>query len=287
MRVGVLAGELDRRGLGHLAVEIDTRLVGKALAELVAQHLGLHHLDGTHGQVAELERTEAHADQAVDLKAQRGEHVLDLAVLALAQAEDQPDIGALLALQLRVDGPVADAIDLDALLEGLELGLGDRAEGPHAVPAQPAGCRQLQHALQPAIIGEQQQALGVDVEPADGDDARQAFLLERIEYGGTALGILFGDHEARRLVIEPDAGAFPGAQQAAIDLHLVPGGDVEGGGADHLAVDGDAAVLDPQFGVAARAEAGAGDDLGQAVALKGGGCRGHFLLLRDRAVGAS
>ncbi len=60
-------------------------------------------------------------------------------------------------------------------LRGIELLLGDRAEGAHAVAAQPAGGGQFEHALQATIIGDEQQALGVDIEPADGDDARQAF----------------------------------------------------------------------------------------------------------------
>ena len=147
-------------------------------------------------------------------------------------------------------------------------GLGDRAEGADAIAAEPAGGGQLEDALQAAVIGEEQQALGVDVEPADGEDARQAFCCELFEDGLAALGVLLGDHEAGGLVIEPDAGALArSASGRAVDLDLVLVGDVEGGGADHLAVDGDAAVLDPALGVAARAEAGAGDDLGEPVAV--------------------
>ncbi len=43
----------------------------------------------------------------------------------------------------------------------------------HAVAAQPAGLRQFQHAGEAAVIGQQQQALGADIEPADADQARQ------------------------------------------------------------------------------------------------------------------
>src|SRR5690606_566847 len=75
---------------------------------------------------------------------------------------------------------------------------------------------------------------------------------------------------------EPHARALTGAQQAAIDLDLVLGGDIEGRGADHLAVDGHAAVLDPQFRIAARAQPGAGDDLGKAIAVEGGRSIGHL-----------
>src|SRR6185312_9920953 len=279
--IGGAAGQANCRGLGQLAVEIDARFIGEALAELLAQHAGTDHLDAADRQVAELERAEAHADQAVDREAERPEDVLDLAVLAFAQRQDKPDIAALLTLQRRFDRAIFHAIDLETILERIELRLGDAAKGADAIFAQPAGGRQLEHTLEAAIVGEQQQAFGVDVEASDGDDTRQALLFERLEDGGAAFRVLLGDHEAGGLVVEPDAGALAGLQRLAIDLHLVLFGDVESGGADHLAVDGDAAVLDPELGVTARAEAGAGDDFGKPVAGKGRSDIGHLGLLRD------
>src|SRR5690606_23727522 len=93
-----------RRGeLGHLALEIDAGGLGQFLAELETQHARAHRLDAALGRVAELERAVGTADEAVDLEAERAQHVADLAVLALAQAQHQPDIGALLALQHRLD----------------------------------------------------------------------------------------------------------------------------------------------------------------------------------------
>src|SRR6185369_16381601 len=71
-------------------------------------------------------------------------------------------------------------------------------------------------------------------------------------------------------------------QRLAIDADLVLLGGVEGGEEKHLAVDGDAAVLDPHLRIAARAEAGAGDDFGKPVAGKGRSSIGHVQLLRDR-----
>src|SRR5690606_15060879 len=109
-------------------------------------------------------------------------------------------------------------------------------------------------------------AFGIDVEAADGEDARQPLLLEPVEDGLAALGVLLGDHEPRRLVIEPDprAGAF--GQQAAVDADFIIGGDVEGGRADRRAVDRDATVLDPALGITTRTKAGAGDDFCKSVA---------------------
>ena len=63
-------------------------------------------------------------------------------------------------------------------------------------------------------------------------------------------------------------------QRLAVDADLVVGADIERGRGQHLAIDGDAALRDPGFGVAARAKAGAGDDLGDAIAgLFGRGSR--------------
>ncbi len=45
--------------------------------------------------------------------------------------------------------------------------------GADAVAAQPAGGGQRQNAGEAAVIGEEEETLGVDVEAADGDDARQ------------------------------------------------------------------------------------------------------------------
>src|SRR5690606_22019546 len=184
-----------RGGIGHLAVEIDTGSFGELLAELVLEHLGAHHFDGAFRQIAELERTIRNADQAVHLKAKRAEHVLDLAVLAFAQAEQEPDIAALGALERGFDRAVSNAFALDAVLEGVELGLGDMTIGAHAIAAQPASGRQLEHALEATIIGEQQEALGVDIEAADGHNAGEAFIEQSFENGLATFRVLLGGHE--------------------------------------------------------------------------------------------
>src|SRR3546814_19440320 len=58
------------------------------------------------------------------------------------------------------------------------------------------------------------------------------------------------------------AGLFRSADRLAVDDDAVLGADHEGGRAELLAVDRDAAFLDPAFGIAARAQAGAGQPLG-------------------------
>ena len=59
------------------------------------------------------------------------------------------------------------------LAQTIERRLIDRSMRPHAIAAQPAGRGQFQHPREPAVVGEQQEPFGVDVEPADRDEARQ------------------------------------------------------------------------------------------------------------------
>src|SRR5690606_29470194 len=93
---------LAHQGLGlvwHFAVEIDICSVGELLAQLIALHLGLDGFDAADRNIAELEWAVAYADQAIDLETERAQHSLDLAVLAFAQGQNEPNVGALLALQ--------------------------------------------------------------------------------------------------------------------------------------------------------------------------------------------
>ena len=191
--------------------------------------------------------------------------VAHLAVLAFADRKHQPDIGALVALQRRIDRTVFDAVDLDALLQLVELRLRDLAMGADAVAPQPAGVGQFERARQPAVIGQQQQALGVEIEPADRDQPRQAFR-QIVEHRRPPLGIGMRGHQPARLVIHEQPRALARRQRLAVDGDDVVGGDVERRRIDDAAVDGDAALRDPFLGVAARGEAGARHHLGDALA---------------------
>ena len=78
------------------ALEIDARLGGERRAELLAQHAGRHGSStAPSAEFAELERPERDADQPGHGEAELLQHPLDLAVLALAQAHGEPDVGAL------------------------------------------------------------------------------------------------------------------------------------------------------------------------------------------------
>ena len=179
----------------------------EARAKLLAQNPRAHLLDLALGQFAELKRAERHADQARDREAEIAEHVAHLAVLALADRKGEPDVRALHAIESGFDGAVADAADGDAGAQGVELLLRHRAMRAHAIAAQPAGCRQFEYARERAVVGQEQQAFGVEVEPADADEARQVFG-QALEDGRPALRVGMRRHQPARLVVEEQPRAL-------------------------------------------------------------------------------
>src|SRR4051812_34090346 len=265
-RVGLfVVGLFVRLFTGHRPVEIGAGKRCDLFAELLAQHPRLDLLDLAFDEFAELERAVGDADQPVHLEAEMRHDVADLAVLAFADREHQPDIGALVALQRGIDRAVFDAIDLDALLQFAEWRLRTPAMGANAIAPQPAGIGQLERAREPAIVGQQQQPLGIEIEPADRDQPRQA-LGKIVEHRRPPLGIGMRGHQAARLVIHEQPRALARRQHLAVDGDGVVGSDVERRRIDHPAVDGDAALRDPFLGITPRGEASAGNHLGDTLA---------------------
>src|SRR5262249_29935093 len=157
----------DRRG------KIRRRRGDDALAELLAQGSRLDLRDLPRREVGELKRAERHADQAADLEAEVPEHVLHLAILALPDRKGEPNVAALGAVERGPDGTITDAVDGDAGAQAVELTLPNAAVRAHAIATQPTGRRQLERARKRAVVGQQQQALGVEVEAADADETQQ------------------------------------------------------------------------------------------------------------------
>src|SRR5215510_12879436 len=208
--------------------EIRARHGDDARAELVAQGPRLHLRDLPGREVGELERAERHADQAVDLKPEVTEHVLHLAVLALPDREGEPHVAALRAIDRSLDRTIADAVDGDAGAQRLELILPDAAVRAHAITAQPTGRRQLERARERAVVGEQQQTLGVEVETADADEARQP-RGQGGEDGRTAAGIGVRRQQPARLVVEEEPRALAHGQRLPVDRDAVVGRDIARG----------------------------------------------------------
>ena len=143
----------------------------------------------------------------------------------------------------------------------------DLAEQARAVFAHPARGGQLEPARQVAVIGQQQQAFGVEVEPPDRDHARQVLRQVR-EHRRAALRVLVRGHHARRLVIAPQprllgpASGLPSMAMTSSLAHLARGRG------HRLAVERDAAFGDQLLGIAPRAHAGPRNHLGDAFALR-------------------
>jgi 8-oxo-dGTP diphosphatase len=97
-----------------------------------------------------------------------------------------------------------------------------------------------------AIVGEQQQAAGVDVQPADRDPAPAGSRRQMIEYRVPTLRVLARGHLALRLVVDEDLRRLrlPQAQRLAVqtDLLLAAHTHAEYG---RPAVDGEPAFADP------------------------------------------
>jgi hypothetical protein len=200
----------------HGSGEITARKLDDARAELSAQRLGLHLLDRAFGKITEIERAKRHPDQAVHLKPEMGEHVPHLAVLALADRKAEPDIGALLAIERRLDRPIMDSVNGDAAPQLVEIGLPDAAMSADAVAPQPSRLGQFQHAGERAIIGEQQQPLAADIEAPDTDKPGQ-IVRKSVEQSRAALRVGVGADETDRLVIAEQSRALAPRQRLAVD----------------------------------------------------------------------
>src|ERR1700730_7918856 len=133
-------------------------------SELLGQHLPRHLGDLAARQIAELERPEGEPDQPGDREPQMFEHAAHLTVLALAQGQCDPGGAALPAFEARAYRAIGNAVDLDALLESGEPVRIDFAMDADLVAPQPSRRRQLKAPGEPAIVGQQQQALGIEIE---------------------------------------------------------------------------------------------------------------------------
>ena len=100
---------LDQRRL-----EIRRGLLGDLRPERRLQRLGLYFHHGAVLEFAQFERPEGDADQPVHLEVERLQNFTHLAVFAFADADGEPDIGALFAVERRLDRPVMHALDGDA-----------------------------------------------------------------------------------------------------------------------------------------------------------------------------
>lgn len=261
---GSLLGARAARDIAGLALGAPSPAGDRAVVEAdqVAQRveLLLIELAGiTDPQVVKREGRKRDALELVDLVAERLDHAVDLAVLALVDRDAEPGVLALAGQDLDLGWHGGGAVvKHDALAQRIDLAAIELAVDLDVVGLGHVAAWREQAGGQLAIVGEQQHAFGIEVEPTDRLDrhgqVRQVVHHRRasaiVGHGCDAgLGLIEQDIE----VVERDGGL-------AIDQHIVLVGiDL---GAEHghdLAVDLDAARDDQLLGLAARGDTSGGE----------------------------
>ncbi len=227
---------------------LHAELAGQTRAELILQHAYLHFLDGAGLQVAEHERPEGNADEAVHGQAKMLQDVAHLAVLALPDRDRDPDIIALFAFERRLDRAEVHPARSQARRKLVEFRLLDLPVGADAIPPGPARGRQLDMPRKIAVVGQEKKPLRVEIEPADGDEPRQLFG-ERFENGGPSLRVFVGGHAALRLVVPPQARRLAPRERLAVHEDDVGGRNVQSSALDYGAVHRNAFFPNQDFGV--------------------------------------
>jgi len=125
----------------------------------------------------------------------------------------------------------------------------------HQVFAFDLAGRMHESMCQLAIVGEQQQTRGIDVEAPDHDPSSAGGRRQPIEYRWPALGIVARGHLADRLVIQQNLDSLAAAAQfqpfpVEADSISVRGAIAERG---HLVVDGQATSANPFLDATPRA----------------------------------
>src|SRR5260370_19679933 len=153
--------------------------------------------------MTELERPVGDPNEARDIEPEMREDPTDLAILALLQRHGEPGIAALGALQLRADRPVGNPVERQPLLQRFEARRLDRSMNAHAIAPDPAARGKLQRPREAAVVGEEQQPFGGQVQASDRADARQ-LRRQALEHGRPALLVPMRGPQTPRLVVAPE-----------------------------------------------------------------------------------
>jgi hypothetical protein len=122
-----------------------------------------------------------------------------------------------------------------------------------------------------AIVGQEHESAGFELQPADGKEARRGGVLHEIHDGRSVeAGLIADDREDPLGLVEHDvdvADRLPGDRPAIHDDVILLGIGKGRQFADDLAIDRDAAFLDHGLGDAAGGDAGIGQDALEADGL--------------------
>jgi hypothetical protein len=211
----------------------------------------------TDGESADGERADAGADEFEHVAADGFQHAAHLAIAAFGDGDFDEAFGAI-AEAMDVGGARGSVAEFDALAELVELLAGEDGGGFDEV-----GFGDVEFGIGEAfgelgVVGHQEEAGGVEVEPADGGE-EGADVFQQVVDGGAAFGILKGGEVAFGLV-EQQIEGLGDLERAAVEGDFVAREvDPLIGILGEAAVDVDAAGVDPGAGLRAGAEAGFGE----------------------------
>ena len=216
------------------------------------------------------DRPEPHAPKAHHRVADGLAHVAHLARASLVQRDGEERL-VLARPETGVDeaddgGGRAAAVDRDPSPQPLELVLAGHAAHAREILALDFMLRMQQPLHELAVVRQQQQALGVVVEAADGVDVLP-HVGQQVEHGRPALGVLPRRHVAAGLVEEDVAVALRDADALPVEADVVvirigPRAECE----DRRPIHRDAAVRDEDLGGAPRRDTGGREDLLESLA---------------------
>jgi hypothetical protein len=260
---GARLGTCPARDVRVLAVCVPPATRHRAVIEPdgVAQRieLGLRQLAGiADPQVVKRQVGERHALQLVDLESDRLDHPVDLAVLALVDRDAQPRMLALAGQRLDL-GRHRDraVIERDSFAQGLEVFAPELAVYLDVVRLRHVARRREQPRRQLAIVGQQQHALGVEVEAAHR--LHRDRHVRQIVHHRRPPAIVADRGDARLRLVQQHVEVIERDDRFTVDQHrVVHRIDL---GAEHrhdLAVHLDPARGDQVFGLAPRRDARGG-----------------------------
>lgn len=207
---------------------------------------------------AKLQWPDSRADEAHDRVSNFLEHTADNAVAPFV--DDDADDGTVLGVAHRPDDRWSRPlpIDVDALAELLEHRCRRVSVEQRLVLLLDLEARMHDAVRDLAIVRQQQQPLGLAVEPANWDDA----LVDWHEiHDGVASALVVGRRDVSARFVEQDVAAARVRDEHPVDLDLLPFGvDLSAERGDNDSIDPDTPLGDHLLGLAAGRDAARRED---------------------------
>jgi hypothetical protein len=173
-------------------------------------------------------RTEPQPGKAADRQPNRFEHAANLAIAALGNNCPVPGICAVATQIIDLTEARRTIIEHDAIEQRQLRLIIDPAKNAHGVFSLPTVARMHQSVGDIARGGEDQQALGIEVEATNRYPARSLQTRQSLKHGGPMLGVISRADLARRLVVQQHPRRHRHGRTTngpAVDADLIVGAD--------------------------------------------------------------